>query len=144
MIKCKLCGRVFDAPTPHKCNTGFRKKKFQWEGMPETRLFIMPDDTFFVRLYSFIKDIETCDWMGDEEHTYLTRTVLSLLKEQIRTAKGKEVEYLKRCHPEMFAPNCEVCENLFSNPFDQFYCHKGYDLQKYDDCKGEYFKVKVK
>lgn len=36
--------------------------------------------------------------------------------------------------------NCDKCAHSFSNPFDQQYCMKDFDLENNFDCGGELFK----
>ena len=37
--------------------------------------------------------------------------------------------------------DCRNCVHSFMNPFDQYYCHEDYDLEK-EDCGGKLFKDK--
>ena len=39
--------------------------------------------------------------------------------------------------------DCDNCKFCFSNPFDQYYCEKEYDLENDKDCGGKYY-VKIK
>lgn len=36
--------------------------------------------------------------------------------------------------------DCHNCKHSFSNPFDQYYCNKGFDLESDVDCNGTKFK----
>ena len=94
--------KTFRKATKEEIINHFTKMKEETEPSDENRLFKMPDYTFFTRLYSFIEDIQVCDAMSDEEKEYLVRTVRNLLKEQIKTAKGDELDYLKRCNEDLF------------------------------------------
>lgn len=35
--------------------------------------------------------------------------------------------------------DCYTCKNSFSNPFDQIFCYKKFDLEKDEDCNGIYY-----
>lgn len=37
--------------------------------------------------------------------------------------------------------SCRLCDHLFMNPFDEYFCEKKYDLEE-GDCKGIDFKTK--
>ena len=67
MIKCKLCGRVFDAPQPHNCDTGFRKRRFQWEEIPE--VLEQKINTILIELDQYARDYDAYEYglpMHDE------------------------------------------------------------------------------
>lgn len=36
--------------------------------------------------------------------------------------------------------DCRECIECFSNPFDQYYCNLGYNIENGKTCKGNYFK----
>jgi hypothetical protein len=38
--------------------------------------------------------------------------------------------------------DCKKCKHSFSNPFDEYYCSKNYDIGKDEDCKGIEFESK--
>jgi hypothetical protein len=40
--------------------------------------------------------------------------------------------------------DCRQCKNSFSNPFDELFCELDYDLEKDEDCDGEYFERRGK
>lgn len=56
---------------------------------------IVNDITFAIRLRDFIKQVEVCDAMSDEEQQYLYRIANNLLQYQVETAtKESELIYL--------------------------------------------------
>lgn len=57
---------------------------------------IINDDTFAVRLNSFLKNIKVNDMGSEEELEYFQRVVKKLLHYQILTAEGNELIYLNR------------------------------------------------
>lgn len=58
---------------------------------------IVNDETFAIRLKSFIKEVKVCDPMSEEEQEYLLAVAGMLLDYQVETATDNdEIDYLKR------------------------------------------------
>lgn len=38
--------------------------------------------------------------------------------------------------------DCYTCKHSFSNPFDQMFCYKKFDLEKDEDCGGVHYEGK--
>ena len=56
---------------------------------------IVNDKTFAVRLFQFIKDVQVCDAISDEEKCYLLNVAKSLIDYQLQTVSDeKEIRYL--------------------------------------------------
>lgn len=45
---------------------------------------------------------------------------------------------------ELIDRDCQDCKHFFTNPFDQSFCRKDYDLENGYGCRFKYFEKKLK